>query len=315
MISPISTASLYGSLAANIGASQTQIARDTAEVSSGKIATDLAGYGGTAGTLTAVNSVASRLTSYVNNAQALSGKLSVQNEALSTLSTATQSAQSAVEEAIGENSGDTLVATLQAQLSTATGALNTQYDGQYLFSGGQSNTAPVATSQLSDLAAASPLSSVFQNGQLQQTSRLDDTTVVKTGVLASTVATPLYTALQQVQAYNDGPNGPFTGTLTPDQASFLSGVLSQFNSAVSSTNDAVADNGVVQQEVSAASTRLSDQQTTIQGVVSNLTEPDEAQVASQLTLAQTTLQASAQIFSSLQSDSLLQVLSPSATGG
>ena len=314
MLNPISTSSLYSSLASNLGASQTQIAQDTAEVSSGKIATDLAGYGASAGTLTAVNSVASRLTSYISNAQSLSGKLDVQNQALSTLSTATQSAQSAVEEAIANNSGDALIATLQAQLSTATGALNTQYDGQYLFSGGQANTPPVTTSQLSDLAAANPLSSVFQNGQLQQTSRLDDTTVVQTGVLASTVATPLYAALQQVQAYNDGPNGPLTGTLTTAQASFLSGVLSQFNAAVSSTNDAVADNGVVQQEVSDASTRLSDQQTAIQGVVSNLTVPDEAQVASQLTLAQTTLQASAQVFSSLQNDSLLQVIDPSSTG-
>ena len=314
MLNPISTSSLYSSLASNLGASQTQIAQDTAEVSSGKIATDLAGYGAAAGTLTAVNSVASRLTSYISNAQSLSGKLDVQNQALSTLSTATQSAQGAVEEAIANNSGDALMATLQAQLSTATGALNTQYDGQYLFSGGQANTPPVTTSQLSDLAAASPLSSVFQNGQLQQTSRLDDTTVVQTGVLASTVATPLYTALQQVQAYNDGPNGPLTGSLTTAQASFLSGVLSQFNAAVSSTNDAVADNGVVQKEVSDASTRLSDQQTAIEGLVSNLTVPDEAQVASQLALAQTTLQASAQVFSSLQSDSLLQVINPSSTG-
>ena len=314
MLNPISTSSLYSSLASNLGASQTQIAQDTAEVSSGKIATDLAGYGASAGTLTAVNSVASRLTSYISNAQSLSGKLDVQNQALTTLSTATQSAQSAVEEAIANNSGDALIATLQAQLSTATGALNTQYDGQYLFSGGQANTPPVTTSQLSALASASPLSSVFQNGQLQQTSRLDDTTVVQTGVLASTVATPLYAALQQVQAYNDGPNGPLTGSLTTAQASFLSGVLSQFNAAVSSTNDAVADNGVVQQEVTNASTRLSDQQTAIQGVVSNLTVPDEAQVASQLTLAQTTLQASAQVFSSLQSDSLLQVINPSSSG-
>ena len=43
-----------------------------------------------------------------------------------------------------------------------------------------------------------------------------------------------------------------------------------------------------------------------------MTTPDEAKVATQLSLAQTTLQASAQIFSSLQSDSLLQVLSPTA---
>ena len=309
MMSPISTANLYSSLAANIDASQIQQANDTAEISSSKVSTDLAGYGATAGTLTAVNSVSSRLTSYVNNAQALSGKLDVQDQALSQVATAAQSARTAVAEALANNSGADLMTTLQSQLSTAAGALNTQYDGQYLFSGGQADTAPLAAGQLSDLTAASPLSSVFKNGQTAQVSRLDDSTVVKTGVLASDAGTPLMTALAAVQAYDAGPNGPLSGTLTAAQSSFLSGVLSQFDSAISSANTTVADNGVVAQEVTDKTTQLTDQQTAIAGVVSNITTPDEAQVATQLSLAQTTLQASAQIFSSLQSDSLLKVLS------
>ena len=310
MMSPISTASLYGSLAVNIGAAQTQEAKYTGELSSQKVATDLAGYGSTAGTLTAVNSVSARLTSYVANAQALSGKLGVQDNALSQVASAAQSARTAVAEALANNSGEDLMTTLQAQLSTAAGALNTQYGGQYLFSGGQANTAPVAASQLSDLTAASPSSSIFRNGTTAQVSRLDDSTVVQTGVLASDAGGPLMSALAAVQAYDAGPNGPLSGTLTANQASFLSGVLSQFDTAISSANTVVADNGVVAQEVDAKTTQLSDQQTALAGVVSNITVPDEAQVATQLSLAQTTLQASAQIFSSLQSDSLLQVLSP-----
>ncbi len=311
MMSPISTASLYASLAANIGTSQTQEADDTAELSSQKVATDLAGYGSTAGTLTAVNSVSARLTSYVANAQALSGKLDVQDNALSQVAGAAQSARTAVADALANNSGDDLMTTLQAQLSSATGALNVQYGGQYLFSGGQAGTAPVAASQLSDLAAASPLSSIFKNGATAQVSRLDDSTVVKTGVLASDAGTPLMTALAAVQAYNAGPNGPLSGTLTQAQSDFLTGVLSQFDTAISATNATVAENGVVAKEVDNKTTQLTDQQTAIAGVVSNITTPDEAAIATQLSLAQTTLQASAQIFSSLQSDSLLQVLSPS----
>lgn len=309
MMSPISTANLYSAMASNIGLAETQQANDTAEISSGKIATDLAGYGSTSGTLTAVNSVASRLTSYVANSQALSSKLDVQDQALSQVGTAAQDARTAVAEAIANNSGDDLMTTLQSQLSTAAGALNTSYDGQYLFSGGQGNTAPFAASQLSDLTAASPPSSVFKNGQTAQVSRLDDSTVVKTGVLASDAGGPLMSALSAVQAYDAGPNGPLTGTLTAAQSSFLSGVLSQFDTAISSANTTTADNGVVAQQVSEATTRLTDQQTAIAGVVTNLTVPDEAQVASQLSLAQTTLQASAQVFSSLQDDSLLKVLS------
>ena len=310
MMSPISTAALFGALQSNIGATQTQVATYSNEVASQKIATSLAGYGGSAGALTALNSLSSRLGGYVSNAEALSGKLGVQDSALSTVAASAENAKDAVSEALANGSGDDLMTTLQGALSSAAGALNTQYGGQYLFSGGQADTAPVAASQLSDLTAASPLSSVFKNGQLTQTSRLDDTTVVQTGVLASDAGGPLLGALQAVAAYNDGPNGPFGSTLTPDQSAFLSGVLDQFNAAVSSTNTVVADNGVVAKQVGDATTTLTNQQTAIEGVISNMTTPDEAQVATQLSLAQTTLQASAQIFSSLQSDSLLQVLSP-----
>ena len=43
MLSPISTSALYGALQANIGATQPQEANATAEMSSQKVSTDLAG--------------------------------------------------------------------------------------------------------------------------------------------------------------------------------------------------------------------------------------------------------------------------------
>jgi flagellar hook-associated protein 3 FlgL len=306
MMSPISTAALFGSLQSNIGTTQNQVADYANQVASQKVATDLAGYGSSAGTLTAVNSYNSRLSSYVANAQALQGKLGVQDQALSTVGTATQDATNAISEAIANNSGDDMMATLQSAMSSAVGALNTQYGGQYLFSGGQAGTQPVTATKLSDLTSGAP---VFQNGQLKQTSRLDDSTVVQTGVLASDAGSPLMGALQQVAAYDAGPNGPFGSPLSSDQQNFLTSVLNQFNAAVSAANTTTADNGVVAKQVENATTTLTDQQTAVAGVVTNMTTPDEAKVASQLTLAQTTLQASAQIFASLQTDSLLQALS------
>ena len=308
MTSPISTSALFGALQSNIGATQTQVATYASQVASQKVSTDLAGYGQSAGALTAVNSLSSRLTGYVANAQALSGKLGVQDQALSTVASSAETAKNAVAEALANNSGDDLITSLQGALSSASGALNTQYGGRYLFSGGSGDTAPVAASKLSDLTAASPQ---FKNGQLIQTSRLDDSTVVRTGVLASDAGGPLLSALQAVAAYDAGPNGPLGSTLTADQSAFLTGVLGQFNGAVSASNTVVADNGVTAKQVDEATTVLTNQQTAVQGVISNLTVPDEAKVATQLSLAQTTLQASAQIFSSLQSDSLLQLLSPS----
>ena len=113
-------------------------------------------------------------------AQARSCTLDLQHKAFSQVATALQSFLTAVAEALANNSGVDLMSTLQAQLSSATGALNTQYDGQYLFSGGQGDTAPVAAGSLSDLTAASPPSSVFKNGQTAPVSPRGPPTQVKT---------------------------------------------------------------------------------------------------------------------------------------
>jgi flagellar hook-associated protein 3 FlgL len=309
MLNPISTASLYASLTSMIDTSQSQIATDTAQVASDKVATDLAGYGQSAGILTATNSVAARLTAYVNNAQNLTSKLAVQNTALSQVATASQNATSAIQEALANNTAEGLMQSLQSQMASAAGALNTDYGGQYLFSGGNANTPPVSTTTLTGLAAAASPTAVFTNGTQKQVSRVDDNQVVQTGVLASDAGSPLMTALAAVQAYNAGPNGPLSGDLTQAQTDFLNSVVSQFQAATDSANTVVADNGNVQKQVTNLTTQLTAQQTTIQGVVTNITEPDQAKVASQLQLAQATLQASAQVFSTLQSASLLQVLS------
>ena len=305
----ISTAALYNSILFNIQNDQTQQATLANQVASQKVSQSLAGYGDQTASLTALNSTAAQLNSYVDGAQSVADKLATQDTALSTVSTAAQAARTAIAQAVGQNDATTLIQTLQAQLTTAASALNTQYQGQYLFSGGQVNTPPVATTSLSSLNTPADVTAAFKNGQVVSASRLDANTVVPTGVLASDVGTPLFNALQAVQAYNAGPNGPLTGALTSDQQTFLSGVLSQFDGALASTTDQVAANGVVQAQVATAQTSLGDQQTAIQGVIGNITDADPAKLSNQLNLASTALQASAEVFQSLQSDSLLTLLS------
>ena len=305
----ISTAALYSSVLFNIQNNQSQEATLADQVSSQKVSQNLAGYGSQTASLTTLNSTASQLASYVSGAQSLSDRLDAQDQALTTVQSAAQSARTAIANAVGQDNATTLLSSLQAQLTTASGALNTQYQGQYLFSGGKVDTAPVTTSTLSDLATPADVTAAFQNGDTKSVSRLDANSVVQTGVLASDVGTPLFNALQAVQAYNAGPNGPLSGSLTTTQQTFLTGVLSQFDSALSATTNQVASNGVVQNQVATAQTNLGDQQDALQGVISNITDADPAKLSNQLNLAQTALQASAEVFQSLQTDSLLNLLS------
>ena len=213
----ISSASSYQSALLNI--MNVEKAQNTAQqqIDTGKIGDDLESYAGSADALTASRSLQARINTYVTNGTALTDKLNAQDQALSTVSTAAQGAQTAVKEALANGDATALMTTLQSDFSQATSALNTQYNGQYLFAGGQTSTPPVSAASLTDLTTNGVAAS-FQNDQSKTVSRLDDNTTVTTGVLASDVGTPLYTAMQQIQAYSAGPNGPLTGTLTRPRA-------------------------------------------------------------------------------------------------
>jgi flagellar hook-associated protein 3 FlgL len=304
----ISSASNYQSVLLNIMSAQS--AQNTAQlqVTTGKIADDLSGFASQADALTATRSLQARIDTYVTNGSALTDKLTAQDQALTTVATATESARTDVSEALANGDATALMTSLQSQFSQATSALNTQFDGKYLFAGDQTSTAPVDASSLSDLTGSGGVAGVFKNDQVKTVSRLDDTTTTTTGVLASDVGTPLFTALQSIQAYSAGPNGPLTGTLTTAQTTFLQGVLTQFNSAFSTANNAVAANGVVQDQVTASQTALTDQQTNLTNTLGDLTNADAATAATNLQLAQTSLQASAQVFATLNNTSLLTVL-------
>ena len=304
----ISTATSYSSALLNI--LNAQSAQDTAQAqyTTGKVGDDLKAYSAQADVLTATNTLQARTTAYVADNTALADRLNVQDQALSQIATNTQSARTAVAEAVATGDSTALLTSLQSELAQTTSTLNTQYAGRYLFAGGVTNQAPATAQNLTDLTSGT-VASTFKNDANATVSRLDDQTKVTTGFTASGVATPLYNALAQIQAYSAGPNGPLTGKLTDAQSTFLTGMLSTLDSAYASVNNQVAQNGLMQTQVKTSQTALQNNQTALTNTLGDLTNVDQAKAATTLTLAQTALQASAQVFSSLKSVSLLNFLS------
>jgi flagellar hook-associated protein 3 FlgL len=207
---------------------------------------------------------------------------------------------------MGNSAG--LMNTLKGALGQAVDALNSEYQGRRLFAGGQSDVEPVAPLTLTDLTAAPSIASLFGNDQLAISARLDDKLTVQTNFLASDLGGPLFQAIQAVAALDQGGSGPLTGTLTPAQNTALLGMLSAFDTASNGLNEAVAQNGGVQNRVDAIKNALVDRQTALQGVLAGITDVDMAEAVSRLQLAQTAVQASAQVFATLSGSSLLNVL-------
>jgi len=307
----VSTASMFQSVLYNIQTEQQQLNVGSTQAGSGVIGDSLQAYGSQAEQLVATNSLQSQVTGYITNNNLLSEKLGVQSQALQQVSAAAQSAVTGLSDAIANNDPTGLSTTLQAALSSAASALNTTYNGQYLFAGDATNTQPFNAANLSDLTATADVSTLFANGSTAPVSRLNSSTVATTGVLASDVGTPLATALQAFQTYVSST--PLSTPLTSDQSTELQSLETQFNTALTSANAVVAKNGMIQSQVTNNVTDLTDQQTALQGVATNITSVNLGQVETNITLAQNALQASADVFQTLQTSSLLNLLSSTSS--
>lgn len=305
----IATSTTYQSALLNILSGQNRQSKAEGEVASGKISTNLKGYGADADTLTATRSLKQRVDTHIDNAKMLASTLTVQDQVLGQLADAAQKARGAVAEAVATGSTEGLLTSLQGYLTQAIDSLNTEYQGRHLFAGGRSDVEPVGPLTLADLDAAPSIASLFNNDQLTINQRLDDKLTVPTNFLASDLGGPLFAALKAVQTLNAGPSGPLTGNLTPAQSTALQGMLSSFDSAWNGLNEAVAENGGLQNRVETIQNALTDRSIALKGVLGDITDVDMSAAVSRLQLAQTAVQASAQVFATLQGSSLLNVLS------
>jgi flagellar hook-associated protein 3 FlgL len=306
---PISTAANWNNALLNLNSAEQQQTNAENQVSSGEVSQDLAGYGQTAETITAMQASNARLQGFVTSGNSVTANLTAQANALTQVSDAGSAALQAVTNAIASGSATGLMQTLQTQYQQAVGGLNAQNNGVYIFGGGESTQAPVSISDLSDLAAApSPPTGAFQNGQFITSAQVNDSTSVQTGMLASDVGSNLLGVFQAIAAYDAGPNGPLSGQLTSTQVSWLQGEISNFNAANTTVTSYQAQNGSTQQTVTSAITDQQNQSTTLQNLIGNDTNVDMATALSNLSQAQNAVQASAQVLASLKDDSLLSIL-------
>jgi len=305
----ISTNAAYSSMLSNLMAAEVAQTNAGNQLSSNETATDLKGYGSNSETLTALQDSTTQVTGYLNNTQTVGAKLATQDSALTEVASAATTASQAITQALADGNATSLMSSLQGAFGSAVEGLNTTFNGEYLFAGGQVNTQPVSAASLSDLTAAPSVASVFNNDQRVATTQIDPNTSISTGFLASSVGTPLFQALQAIQAYDQGPNGPLTGTLTSAQTTFLTGQIAGLDTVQTNLNNVAAQNGQAQSEVTNAQASLTSQQTMLQGLVGDITTPNLAQASSNLQQAQLSIQAAGQVFQALNNSSLINSLS------
>lgn len=301
----VSTAGNYALVLANLTRAQQSQMYFGNQVATQKKGSDLKAFATTADTLTAMQTVQSRLKSYQEQNSVVADRLSSQDTALNQIMGSARGIREAIANALATGSAETMMIDIKSQTASAIEGMNARYNGKYLFAGGQVDTKPVSINGIEDLTDPVNVADFFHNDDYRMENKLDDSTKLTTGVLASDIGTAMVEALRTLQ---NSPVGPFSGKLTTDQQTWLTQQLASWDDIGSDLTTMTAANGLMQKRVDDSKDAVVSQDNTITGMIGDITDADMGQAATQLQMAQMAVQASAHVFQTLQGASLLSLL-------
>src|ERR1700753_191658 len=131
MVDRVSTAGQYSAILANLMAAESAQTNAENRVSSTKNGNDLKAFAQQAETLTAMKSVDARITNYQAQNTVIAAKLTVQDQALTSVAGAPPAPRQEIADALASGDATSMMESIQSQFATVATGLNTQYDGKY----------------------------------------------------------------------------------------------------------------------------------------------------------------------------------------
>jgi len=191
------------------------------QVATGKLADDYAGYRDKTAVMEAARSASARADANAAAAMQAAARLDVQDTQLGQLSEIANQVRLALTKAAADQDVTSLMSQLEGYFDQIVGLMNAKDANGYIYAGDSNQTAPVVVNSLSELAALPAVADAFVNGTIKTEVKIGDSQNIEVGLLASDLATDLFTVLRQVAQFDAGVGGPFSGTTTPAQQSFL----------------------------------------------------------------------------------------------
>jgi flagellar hook-associated protein 3 FlgL len=283
------------------------------QIASGKVATTYAGFGDQTQVLQATMAANARNSAYKTATQLAVTQTDMQDNQLSSLADLAGKLKTALADAVSNNDGTSLMTQVSAVFDQAVSILNSKdANGDYIYSGGKTDTPPVTVSTLSQLAGLGSVSQAFANGDVKKSVQVADGETVSYGVTASDVATQLMQSLQDIVQFDAGGTGNFaaSSSLSQAQNNFLTGAMGTATAVASGLNSTTAANGYVYNRLQDAQDQQTSMSNLYSGFISNIQDTNMADAATQLSLNQTALQAALQVTSRLNQLTLLNYLPP-----
>ena len=281
------------------------------QIASGHNANTYAGFGEKTQVLTASIAANARNTAYTGATKFAVTQTDLQDTQLTGLAGLTATLQKAVSDAVANNDATGLMTQAQSIFDQASAILNSKdANGDYIYSGGKTDVAPVAVGSLAALQAAPSTAAAFANGNLKKSVQVADGVTVTYGLTASDVATGLMQALKDIAAFDAGGSGNFNAasSLSAAQTTFLTNAIAQTTTVNVNLNAATAANGYVSNRLTDAQAQQASMKTLYKGFASDIQDTNMADAATQLSLNQTQLQAALQVTAGLHQLSLLNYL-------
>jgi flagellar hook-associated protein 3 FlgL len=286
------------------------------QVATGFVSTTYGGIGNQTAALESAQTQDTLATGFVATAQLAANQVNLQDAQMSQLSSLASQLQQDVTTAVANGNGGTLMSQTQNIFEQAVQILNSQdANGNYIYSGGKTNTPPVTATTMTQLMALPSASQAFANGTQKASVQIGSNETVQVGVLASDVGTQLMQSIQDIANFNAGPSGTFGTQLTSAQSTFLSNEISSAQTATQTINDASGSNGEVFQQLQTAITSQQSMSTLYKGFASDIQNVDMATASTNLSENQTALQAALEVTAQMGQLSLLNYLSPTTTTG
>lgn len=264
---------------------QSVMANEQIQESSGQISSDFGGYGSTAQHVVNLQVSVTRAQSYIDAATMADSRVQVMYSAVGSMTDIVTQLRSQLTAASTGSSTETnsVIATAQQYLEQMGSLLNTQYDGQYVFAGGKTDTAPVdLTSFSSGTGSTTTSDTSYYSGDSEIASvRVSADQTVAYGVTADN------SAFEKVMRVLK-----FVANSASLSSSDITTALDLASTALDDTAAVQAKLSSASSQIETASARQTDYKSFAETLSSDLTGVDVAAITAQLSTYQSQLTAS-----------------------
>lgn len=297
----VATIPLQQTTAISIQRAQEKLSVTQAQLSTGKKAPDLAALGSEAVRTLSAHTLLAKQEAHAQTATRLGTTLSLYETSITAIENGSMDLGNRLSLAVGTGDSAGLGEAISAAFDQFRSMLNTSEGGLPLFGGGIS-TDPYTPSKIEDLAGLAA-STHFNDGEAIARARVGDGLDVNYGITASELG------LEMTKVYRDLVQaGPFGETLTDAQKTALTTIKGQLDDAVSGIRKLNAENGRRLAQTETLVDRANERALVLKDVISRNEDADLAQVAMDLAMHKTTLEASYSVFTQLNELSLLNYM-------